>query len=71
MLGGQEAVLTTYVTEIEGGTLLVVAQAFYPTFRFPNYISTNGIGKVFADGILVKNDGKIEDAPIDLLLEYQ
>lgn len=68
---GGEAIFTSYKREIASGDLLMVVQAFYPILWFPNYISTSGIGKLFADGILIRKNGQIEDAPIDLLLDYQ
>jgi len=51
---------------------LIVVQAFRPTLKWPNYISiSGGIGQLVADGILVKPDGQVDEAPDDLLWEFR
>ena len=46
---------------------LIVVRAFMYTWKWPTFISFNGIGHVVAEGILVKEDGAIEDASEDYL----
>ena len=69
-IDGKNVCITTFSEKINETSYLVVVQAYYNTLRFPNYISFNGVAKVFADGFTVKADGTKEEASIDLLLQY-
>lgn len=67
---GNEFVLTTYKDRINENKVLIVVQGFYRTLSFPNYISTKGIGKMFAEGVVIDSNEDKEDAPYNILLQY-
>jgi hypothetical protein len=60
-LGGKEALLTIYKETVDEDIFIVV-QVFQPTWFFPNYISTNGIGKLYAEGLVYRKNGQVESA---------
>lgn len=68
---GEEISLVTWAVEMNPGELLVVVQAFWPTFSFPNYISFSAIGKLYAEGLIAKSSGEVSNAPQELLSEIR
>lgn len=70
LLKDKELILTTYKENLAAGEMLIIVQGFLPTLSFPNYFSTNGIGRMFADGLLVSSNGVKDFAPIRMLFDY-
>jgi hypothetical protein len=70
-VGGVSASYTTYRANLPDGRLLIVMQAFIRTLAWPTYISFAGVGRMYAEGFVVDQDGKIIDAPDHLLWEYR
>ena len=68
---GKEVLLTAYQQKNEKDEFLIIVQAFYPTFKFPNYFSFSFIGKVFANGFIVDSAGSIRDATDDDLWSFR
>lgn len=64
-------IIRTYNTSIEGGAALVIVQAFLPTLFCPTYFSTSGVGKIFAEALLITPAGDVKDAQDELLWEYR
>lgn len=70
-VSGNEIILTTFKENLEDGRLLVVAQAFFPTLWFPNFISLAGVGKVLSEGFCVKPNGEVQDASEEMLWQFR
>lgn len=70
-INGKKVTFTTYLENRGSEKSLVVVQAFYPTWRWPNYLSLNGIGKVLAEGVIASTDGTIRDATHQELWDYR
>lgn len=69
-LDGKRGIITTYRQDLPNGYLFVV-QGFLPTFRFPAFFSASGIGKLFVEGLVLHQDGRIEPAAAALLGPYR
>jgi hypothetical protein len=50
---------------------LIIARAFVPTWRFPNFIGLGIVGHVKADGFILTPDGTTHAAPAERLWEYR
>lgn len=68
---GVQAALTIYKKDLSAGSILVVVQAFLPTWKFPTYFSFGGVGKIFADGIVVSTDNQKSTALSEQLLSFR
>ena len=66
----KKLIITTYKEQLLNKELLIATQGFLPTLIFPNYISFNGIGKMFADGLIINSNEEKTIAPIESLLKY-
>jgi hypothetical protein len=67
---GKEVAYSTYKQDLGNGVLIVV-QAFIPTLIFPNYISFNGVGKIYAEGIIFSQEGNKNMAEDNMLFSYR
>lgn len=63
--------ISTYLKELSGTRKLVVVQAQLRTLFLPNFISFNFIGKLFSEGIVIKNDGEWKYADDKLMWEFR
>ena len=70
-IDGMTVTFTTYRHSLRGGRALVVVQAFILTARWPTYISFERIGHILAEGLIIHQDGRIEEAPDDVLWAYR
>jgi hypothetical protein len=68
---GRSVTFTTYRHQLESGETLVVVQAFVRTLRWPTYFSMRRIGHVLANGLVVEQGGRIEEAPDRVLWAYR
>lgn len=66
---GKEAFVSVYKEEMPNGYLFVV-QGFVPTWRFPTFLSFSKVGKLFVEGLLLK-EGSLSQASDDLLWRYK
>ena len=72
VVGNASTTYTTYRMSLEDGRLLIVVQAFVRTLAWPTYISFAGVGRMYAEGFVVSQDGKTTvDAPDELLWEFR
>jgi len=55
----------------EDGSTIIVIQAFVHTLAWPTFISFNGIGKLYAEGIVLSRDGHIETAQKELMWQFR
>lgn len=70
-VGIQMAVLTVFKDKISEQRDLIVVQAFYPTWKFPNYFSFGRVGRIFAEGFFVEVNDFIQDAEDRDLSSYR
>ena len=62
--------VTTYKKQLEPDKILIAVQSAHKTFLFPNYLSINFIGKVLVDGVIIDNNGTIQNPDEELLFEF-
>lgn len=71
LLNNQEVLLTVFHEKLPEEKSLIVIQAHYATWRFPNFLSFSGVGKVFVEGLQIDSSGNIQIAPESLLRSYR
>jgi hypothetical protein len=67
---GRHVTFVTYKIGIRSGETLVVCQAFVHSWSRPTYLSLGAIGRLYAEGLLVK-DGRFEPAPDELMWQFR
>ncbi|WP_374028359.1 hypothetical protein ACES2J_08645 [Bdellovibrio bacteriovorus] len=70
-INGREVLMTVFHDRLPKEESLLVIQAYYSTWKFPNFISLGGVGKVFAEGFLLNKTGEVKEAPESLLWDYR
>jgi hypothetical protein len=60
----------TYKLEPSDGETLVVCQALVHTWSRPTYLSIGAIGRLYAEGLLVR-DGQLEPAPEEFMWQFR
>lgn len=68
---GGRVVYTIYRKMLGDGAALIVVQAFLRTLSWPTHFSFSGIGRIYADGFVLTEDGTIKDAPDELLWAFR
>ena len=53
-----------------GGTL-VVCQALVHTWSRPTFLSIGAVGRMYAEGLLLRHDGSVEPASDDLMWQFR
>ncbi len=62
--------MTLYKKMLNSERVLIVVQAAYKTFKFPNYMSFDFIGKIIVDGIVVNSQNVFSKPDDNLLWEF-
>jgi hypothetical protein len=70
-IDGKLTKFSTYKEVLTEDKVLVVVQAFYPTWRFPNFFTLNAVGKIFAEALVISRSGSFEAPSDDLLYKYR
>jgi hypothetical protein len=60
-----------YKLVVSGAGTLVVCQALVRTWSRPTYLSIGGVGRMYAEGLLVTNDGNVEPASDYLMWQFR
>ena len=68
---GCSVTLSTYNVGIDSRGTLVVCQAFVHTWSRPTYLSIGAVGRIYAEGLLLTKDGKVEAASDDLMWRFR
>jgi len=63
--------LFTLKVELNLTETLVVLTVAVPTFWFPTFISTAGIGHIASEGLVFADDGSVREAPEHVMAEYR
>ncbi len=70
-VNGKIATLTVFKDTVSQEKALIIVQAFYPTWRYPNYLSFGGVGRIFAEGFYIDTKNEISDAKDSELWPYR
>ena len=68
-IGDRLLQIRTYSVNLNAKQILMIVQAFYPTWSWPNFFSFTGVGKLFSEGIVIDADGN-KRAATDKELSY-
>jgi len=63
--------LSTHRHELPDGDSLVAFGVLVHTWWRPTYISLGAIGRLFVEGLLVKDDGMVLEAPDEVMWEFR
>jgi hypothetical protein len=63
--------ITTYRRTLGDGRTIIVVQAFVRTLQWPTYFSTEGIGHILAEGLILEPGGQIKEAPENLIWAFR
>lgn len=61
----------TYKVDVGEGEILVVCQALVHTWNRPTFLSIGHVGRMYAEGLLLTGDGKVEAAPDNLMWQFR
>lgn len=71
VVDGRKVTFETIVESFPDARFIVVKRAFARSWSRPNWISLQGVGHMFADGFVVRNDGSVEDAPDEWMWDFR
>jgi hypothetical protein len=70
-IDGRHVALTTFLERLSSGAIIIIVQGFLPSWRFPTYVGTRGVGHIVAEGLVIDPSGAIHDADDQLLWEFR
>lgn len=70
-VSGRAATFTVIRRELSDGDTLVVFQVFVPTWSKPTFLSVGAVGRIYAEGLVIRRAGAIEAAPDELMWEFR
>jgi hypothetical protein len=68
---GREVRFETIHEDLPDQNMLVVVRAFVHSWRRPTWVSLSGVGHMFAEGLLVKSNGQVADAPDEVMWDFR
>ena len=71
IVAGRSVTFAYYKLEGSGGDTLLVYQALVHTWKAPTFLSIGNVGRMYAEGLLLKDGGNIESAPDDLMWQFR
>jgi hypothetical protein len=71
IIDGHNVTFGTYRIGASAGGTLIVFQALVHTWSRPTFLSIGAVGRMYAEGLLVTNDGRVEPASDDLLWQFR
>jgi hypothetical protein len=66
-IGEHDVEFAVISRDLDGDETLIVIRAFVHTLRSANYLALGAVGHVRADGFVVTTDGKVTEAPDEML----
>ena len=69
-VGSKKVQFTIYRNAVSDKETIFVVQAFYSTWKFPNFLSLNSVGRIFVEGIVYR-DGVFRNAADNELWPYK
>jgi hypothetical protein len=70
-VGGYRVTFGTYKLELSAAEKLVVCQALVHTWSRPTFLSIGAVGRMYAEGLLLTSEGRVETAPDDLIWQFR
>jgi hypothetical protein len=71
LVDGHRITFGTYKLGVSADETLVVFQALIHTWRKPTFLSLGTVGRMYAEGLLITSDGRVEVAPNDLMWQFR
>jgi hypothetical protein len=68
---GHHVTLGTLKRQVSTGRSLVVCQALVHTWWRAKFFSIGAVGRIYAEGLLVTDDGSVEPASDDLMWQFR
>ena len=68
---GRDVRFETIREDLSDQDVLVVVRAFVHSWRRPTWVSLSGVGHMFAEGLLVKSNGQVVDAPDEVMWDFR
>ena len=68
---GHHVTFGTYKLGPSAGGTLIVCQALVHTWSGPTFLSIGAVGRMYAEGLLVTNDGNVESVSDDLMWQFR
>jgi hypothetical protein len=68
---GRHVTFGTYKVGVSAGGTLIVCQALVHTWSRPTFLSIGAVGRMYAEGLLLTNDGSVEPASDDLIWQFR
>lgn len=71
IIAGRKVTFETFVEPFPNGKIIVVIRAFFRSWSRPTFIALGAVGRMFADGFIVRDDGSMEDAPDEWMWKFR
>ena len=71
IIEGRRVSLDLHRVPVSSGDTLLVASALVHTWSRPTFIGLGAVGRLYAEGLLVKTDGTVETAPDELMWQVR
>lgn len=68
---GHHVTFGTYKIGMNAGGTLIVCQALVHTWSRPTFLSIGAVGRMYAEGLLLRHDGNVEPASDDLMWQFR
>ena len=68
---GYRVTFGTYKLKLSAAETLVVSQALIHTWSRPTFLSIGAVGRMYAAGLLLTSEGKVETAQDDLIWQFR
>jgi hypothetical protein len=71
LVDGHHVTFGTFRVGISTDKTLVVFQALVHTWSRPTFLSLGAVGRMYAEGLLITSDGRVEIAPNELMWQFR
>jgi hypothetical protein len=68
---GYHVTFGTYKVEVSVGATLIVCQALVHTWSRPTFLSIGAVGRMYAEGLFLTNEGNVEPASDYLMWQFR
>jgi len=71
IVDGLHVTFGTYKLTVKVDSTLIVCQALVRTWSRPTFFSLGAVGRIYAEGLVLTSDGKVEPAGDDLMWQFR
>jgi hypothetical protein len=71
VVDGRRVTFATYKVEVSDGETLLVCQALVHTWNRPTFLAIGNVGRMYAEGLLLTDDRKVEPAPDKVMWQFR